>query len=433
MKPFLSDKCTYASKIYLVHNDNVISDDQELADIFNNFFEQTVDNLGIQEYQSDHNIDINSISDDPIEYAIVKYKNHPSIIRINENVSFESRFSFTTVNEENIQREILDLNSKKPGTFGNIPTKMLKSSSDICNVALQNIWNSEILGKLYFPNKLKLAEITPVYKKKDPTLVENYRPVSVLPSISKFFERIMQKQFSNFVDQFLSPYLCGYRKGCNTQYALLSLIEKWKKELDNKGYTGAILMDLSKAFDTINHELLIAKLYVYGFSKDALKQITSYMSDRWQKTKIDKSFSSWSALLKGVPQGSVLGSILFNIYLNDLFYFLHYDICNFADDTTPYVCDKNLNFVMQQLEQQSNIALKWFEDNNMKMNSDKCHLIVSGNKHENMWAKIGHDQIWESRTVKLLGITIDNELKLDEYISNICKKAQRKLTVLTRI
>ena len=147
-------------------------------------------------------------------------------------------------------------------------------------------------------------------------------------------------------------------------------------------------MDLSKAFDTINHELLIEKLYAYGFSKDALKLINSYMSDRWQRTKIDKSFSSWSALLKGVLQGS---------------------------------------------EQQSNIALKWFEDNNMKMNSGKCHLFVSGNKHENMWAKIGDDQIWQSRTFKLLGITIDNELKIDEYISKVCKKAQRKLTVLTRI
>ena len=205
MKPFLSENCTYASKISLVHNDNVISDDQELADTFNNFFEHAVDNLGIQEYQSDHNIDINSISDDPIDP-----KNHPSIIMINENVSFESRFSFMAVNEDDIQRKILNLNPKKPGVFGNIPTKMLKSSSEICSVALQNIWNSEVLGKSYFPNKLKLADITPVYKKKDPTLVENYRPVSVLFSVSKIFERIIQKQFSNYVDEFLSPCLCGY-------------------------------------------------------------------------------------------------------------------------------------------------------------------------------------------------------------------------------
>ena len=127
---------------------------------------------------------------------------------------------------------------------------------------------------------MKLADITPVYKKNDRTSVENFRPVSVLPTVSKIFERIIQKQFSAYVNEFLSPYLCVYRKGFNTQYVILSLIEKWKKTLDSKGYTGAILMDLSKAFDTLNHELLIAKLYAYGFSKDSLKMISSYMSDR---------------------------------------------------------------------------------------------------------------------------------------------------------
>ena len=108
----------------------------------------------------------------------------------------------------------------------------------------------------------------------------------MLLSVSNIFERIIQKQFPNYVDEFLSPYLSGYRKGFNTQYALLSLNEKWKKELDNKGYAGTVLMDWSKAFDTIIHELLIAKLYAYGFSKDALKLINSYMSDRWQRTKM---------------------------------------------------------------------------------------------------------------------------------------------------
>ena len=172
-------------------------------------------------------------------------------------------------------------------------------------------------------------------------------------------------------------------------------------------------MDLSKAFDTINPELLIAKLHAYGFSKDALKLIFSYMSDRWQRTKINKSFSSWSALLQGVPQGSVLGPILFNIYLNDLFSFLSCDICNFADETTPYVYSKNLQFVLTKLKEYSNIATERFENNYMKINSDKCRLFVSGHKYEHLWAKIGNDKIWETRTVKLLGITIDNELKFE--------------------
>ena len=113
-----------------------------------------------------------------------------------------------------------------------------------------------------------------------------------------------------------------------------------KKELDNKGYAGAILMDSSKAFDATNHELLITKLYAYGFSKEALNLINSYVSGRWQRTKIDKSFSSWSVLLKGVLQGSVLGPILFNLYLNDLLYLLHCNMYNFAD-TTPYICDNS--------------------------------------------------------------------------------------------
>ena len=104
-------------------------------------------------------------------------------------------------------------------------------------------------------------------------------------------------------------------------------------------------MNLSKTFDTINQKNLIAKLFAYGFSKDALKLIFSYITDRWQKIKINKSFSSWSTLCKGVSQGFVLGPILFNIYLDDLFYFLFFNVCSFADDTTPYFCDKGLAFV----------------------------------------------------------------------------------------
>ena len=151
---------------------------------------------------------------------------------------------------------------------------------------------------------MKLADITPVYKNNDPLDKTSYRPVSILPVVSKIFERIMQKQIKGFIISFLSPFLCGCRKGFNTQHALLTLVENWRKGLDNKGFDGAILMDLSKAFDTLNHDLLIAKLHGYGFQHDTLTLLHSYLSKRWHRTKVNTSFSSWEELIKGVPQGS---------------------------------------------------------------------------------------------------------------------------------
>ena len=134
-----------------------------------------------------------------------------------------------------------------------------------------------------------------------------------------------------------------------------------------------------------------------------------------------------------MAQGSALGPVLFNIYPNALFHFLCCDVCNFANDITPYVCGKNLDFALTKLGDHSIIAIEWFENNYMKMNSDRCHLFNLGNKIEHLWAKIGNNRIWENRTVKLLGINIDNELKFDEHLSNVCLKANRKLSALTRI
>ena len=220
------DKGIQSSAITLINNENVISDDSKLAQTFNNYFKSVVGKSRIRECEASSDMNANSRSKDGADVAIEKYKDHPSIKLINENVSFESRFSFKEIRESDIQKEVSNLNSKKARTFGNIPTNVLKDSSDIFNSILQDIWNYEILVKQYSPKNLKLADMTPVYKKKDPTLVENYRPVSVLPCVSKIFERVIQKQLSSFINEFLSPYLSGYRKGFNTQYALLSLTEK---------------------------------------------------------------------------------------------------------------------------------------------------------------------------------------------------------------
>ena len=175
-------------------------------------------------------------------------------------------------------------------------------------------------------------------------------------------------------------------------------------------------------------------MYVYGFRNLALAIICSYLSNRKQRIKINNVFSSWKDLILGVPQGSVLGPLLFNIYLNDLFFFLKdVGICNFADDTTTYISDESLENVLKSLEKNSMLAIRWFENNYMKLNTDKCRLIVSGYKHEQVWANIGKDLIWESNDVKLLGVTIDRDLKFDKHVLKLCSKANQKLSALSAV
>ena len=167
--------------------------------------------------------------------------------------------------------------------------------------------------------------------------------------------------------------------GFSTQYALLSLIERWKQILDEKEFGGAVLMDLSKAFDTLNVELLIAKLSAYLFNNEYFKLIQSCLTNRWQRTNINKNLSRWTESLQSLSQGSVLDLLLFNIFLDDSFFLVNYtEVCNFSNDTTFFACDKDLESLINRLEYDSLLAIEWFQNSYMKLNEDMCHLIVGG-------------------------------------------------------
>ena len=292
-----------------------------------------------------------------------------------------------------------------------IPTKILMGSYDIVSSYLSGAYNYSKNPHIY-PISLKVADVTPIHKAKERIYRENYRPVSLIPILSKLYERNMYEPIISYVEKYLSSYLFGYRKGHSTQQCLLVMIEMWRNALDNKNLAGVILTDLSKAFDCLSHELLIAKLGAYGFDKSALKFIYDYLRNREQRTKVNGLYSSWKDLKCGVPQGSILGPLLFNIFINDIFYFIDKaKIANYADDNSIYITTDNVESLLKLLEIETSAVLSWFKMNEMKSNDDKCHLMVP-NANITYVSHLNNEFIESEESVELLGVQIDHKLKL---------------------
>ena len=308
--------------------------------------------------------------------------------------------------------------------------KIVKENADIfANVLVSNFNDS--IEKSNFPSISKIVTITPAIKKGDRNSNDNYRLVSILPNISTIFERCIFHQLSNFIDKFLSKCQCGFCQGYSTQNSL-ALLEKLKSAADKGKSFGALLTNLSKAFDCLSHELLLAKLHAYGFSIAALRLIHSYLTNRWQRTKINMSYSSWEEIIFVVPQGSILGPLLLNIFLCDLFFIMkETDFSSYADDNMPYRTAETIEEVIKLLERDSAMLFKWFCDNQMKANISKCHLLV--NKKDEVVINLGETEIKNSDYEKLLGIKIDTKLNFNEHLNDIISKASRKVNDLSRL
>ena len=195
-------------------------------------------------------------------------------------------------------------------------------------------------------------------------------------------------------------------------------------------------MDLSKAYDCLPHDLLLAKLSAYGFDSSAITLIGNYLSNRYQRVKIGSTFSSYLEILRGVPQGSILGPILFNLFINDLMFFIQEtEVCNFADDTTIYSCSSNYDEATQKLSAGTHLVLNWFRINSMVANPSKFQIMfLLSNIDNNEITFMVQDKKVRSKTeVKLLGITIGNKPSFNKHISNLCSTASNRLRALARI
>ena len=277
VKPLFSNKVICNEKI--TENKNIESD-EKTATVLNNFFSNVITSLNIPQYNETEPVSQNI--NDPLIAAIIKYRSHPSIIAIKDKCNSDLHFNFSFVEYDEIMKEINNLKTNKATQNTDIPTKLIKENSDIfADFIFENL--NDCIAKSLFPSSLKNAIITPVHKKGTKTSKDHYRPVSILSNISKIYERFIFKQMSEYFESILSKYQCGFRKGFSPQHCLLAMLEKWKLAVDNKRTFGALLTDLSKAFDYLPHDLLVAKLNSYGFSLPALKLVLSYLSNRKQR------------------------------------------------------------------------------------------------------------------------------------------------------
>ena len=259
--------------------------------------------------------------------------------------------------------------------------------------------------------------------------------MSVLPLFSKIFEKVIYDQLSQYLEKYRNSLLCGFRKAHSSQHALFKLLQAWQEELDKSGFVGTILMDLCKAYDSLPHDLLVAKFEAYGIDKNGLNLIHNYLTNRKQRTKISSSYSEWYDIVRGVPQGSILGPLFFNLFINDLFLFIERtNICNFTDDSTIYSCNINLQTILKDPKYDMQNILKWFKVNSMKPNPKKFQFMILGKStRQSIILNINNLKIRESSSVVLLGLTIDNRLTFKDHISILLRRASFKLHTLRRI
>ena len=416
IKPFLSKKHISGQQKIILKCDNVIvNDTKKVCETFNNFFVNVAEGIG--------------------KGVVFDRETHPSIIAIKENKPETPTFEFQLTDIETVSKIISKIDVKKATGVDNVSAKLLKAGTPVLTHHILNLINCSILNSV-FPDSLKLAQVAPLFKKLDPLEVTNYRPVSILPIISKVFEKTLSNQLSEYFDKIFHNFLCAFRKGHGCQTTLLRLLEDWKAALDKSYYVAAILMDLSKAFDCLPHDILLCKLSAYGLSESSVNLLKNYLSNRKQQIKIEGVVSEWANISKGVPQGSILGPLLFNVFINDIFYFIKKGtLYNYADDNTLSFAHPDYDVLISTLEEESLVLIDWFKINCMKANPDKFQALAVGNNtlKNNPVFNIDSAIISCDDVVNLLGISIDYQLNFDSHIRSLCRKASQQLNVLKRI
>lgn len=337
---------------------------------------------------------------------------------------------FRPVDEYDIREIINKMKNTYSTGMDEIPIVYIKYMSFILIPPLVHIINLCLLNGVY-PEEFKLAIIKPIYKKKgERTSKENYRPIALLSVLSKILERVIANQLIHYFEKehLIAHNHHGYIKGKNTESAIIQILDKIIKKLNNKEKVAAVHIDLSKAFDNLNHALLLDKLSSYGVRGLALKLISSYLSGRRQRVAAaDDSgnliFSDQIILTKGVPQGSILGPILFLLHMNDVPLSVESEISLYADDTTLAVSATSNDELRMKIEEDLSRLSRWFNMNGMEINKSKTQLVqYSLTQIDTLSIKVDDISVTNQATTNFLGVITDQHLTWKSHIDNLAKK-----------
>ena len=403
----------------LIINGQKITNSENVAAKLNDYFSSITDILNENSDESPNFEKLQRLTDNKIPEGTLF---HIPPITCDQVVSFISRFDA----------------SKATGIDGLGP-RIIKLAAHVIAPSITKLINRSIITGI-FPSQLKLAKVFPIYKGETKSDPSNYRPISILPTISKIFEKHINHHLMGYLNKYklIHESQSGFGQKHSCQTALVNLIDHWTACIDKGDIIGTLFVDFRKAFDVVDHSILINKLHLYKFSPNAVRWFQSYLSCRQQAIVCDVGLTDFVKIRSGVPQGSILGPILFLLFINDLPLFLKY--CNsdfYADDATFHTNGKDKLTIENNLQSDLSEAKQWSKCNKMYINYQKTSCMTLGTKHRLNGSKLDINadniKIKQVSDQKLLGLHIDENLNWCSHIDHLCKTVSSKISLLRQL
>ena len=339
-----------------------------------------------------------------------------------------------TVEEICLQLQHIDI--RKSVRPEDIPSKFIKESAEVLAPTLTKIFNI-CLDQNTFPDELKIACVIPIFKKSDPMTCGNYRPISLISAFSKIFEKCLFNQINSFLTKFnvINPNQFGFQQNTSTEMAVSTMYEQYSGNIEKGLFTCSVFLDIAKAFDSVDHNILFQKLECYGIRGQPLALIKSYFENRFQYTVVNGCASSLLPVKAGVPQGSVLGPLFFLIFINDLPQSTNLKTTLFADDACLTYGSTSLGHLEETVNKELENVSGWMQRNRLSLNVEKSSFMLIHNKKSknNIKLQINNSTIQRTEYTKYLGVLVDEKLRWKTHIDQVVKKLSKCMWAICRL